>query len=259
VAPFTVTVSPLHLQASLPLGVAQTLLVTARKDAGPGVFAGGTHGINVKPDGSIALDLTGLDVFQTTTFTTPIGPGNSEGGVAWTLGFSLRNVTPAGADLGVDYFGTTNGPPSRPEGFLDGLFIQFDLTGPGWFYGITGLRLVPPFDIDGDGVNNETDNCPFAPNPDQLDRGGLGGPQPDGIGDACQCGDVTGDGRVTPSDAAQMRRGLLVPPTATMTKPALCDVGGSDGCSTADAAIVLRALLQPPAAAVSQACGPSRP
>jgi hypothetical protein len=39
--------------------------------------------------------------------------------------------------------------------------------------------VYPPGDTDGDGFPNECDNCPNAPNPDQMDSDG------DGIGDAC--------------------------------------------------------------------------
>lgn len=42
-------------------------------------------------------------------------------------------------------------------------------------------------DWDGDGIPNDADNCPWTPNPDQLDSNG------DGIGDAC-AGDFDGDG-----------------------------------------------------------------
>ncbi len=42
-------------------------------------------------------------------------------------------------------------------------------------------------DSDGDGVFDDTDNCPFTPNPDQA------GGEDDGVGDAC-AGDFDGDG-----------------------------------------------------------------
>ena len=110
-------------------------------------------------------------------------------------------------------------------------------------------------DADGDGRPDVIDNCPFEPNPDQLDRGGIGGGSaPDGIGDACQCGDVSGNGVVTTADSLIIRRSLLEPPTATMTRPELCNVGGSRECSTADAAIVRRALLEPPTATIGTLC-----
>lgn len=72
------------------------------------------------------------------------------------------------------------------------------------------------------------DNCPYTGNPDQLDTAGLGGGSPpDGIGDACQCGDVSGDGQISSVDASIIMRALMQPPLATLERPELCDVGGS--------------------------------
>jgi cyclophilin family peptidyl-prolyl cis-trans isomerase len=120
-------------------------------------------------------------------------------------------------------------------------------------------------DTDGDGVVDAQDNCPFAANANQLDRGGVGsGATADGVGDACQCGDVTGDGLVTVADALVITRSLLQPPTATRTKPELCDVGGApspatQNCTLADAVTIRRALLAPPTATISPACAPANP
>ncbi|HEB89875.1 MAG TPA: hypothetical protein ENI85_09925 [Deltaproteobacteria bacterium] len=115
-------------------------------------------------------------------------------------------------------------------------------------------------DHDGDGVPDDIDNCPYFPNAGQEDSGGVGfGSLPDGIGDACQCGDVSGNGVVTTSDALIIRRSMLVPPTATMNRPDLCDVGGSTDCSTADPLILRRALLVPPTATIRQQCAPANP
>ena len=127
----------------------------------------------------------------------------------------------------------------------------------------TATSTVNPLDTDGDGVPDEIDNCPYASNPSQADRGGHGvGSLPDGIGDACQCGDVSGDGRVTQADSVIILRSLLVPPTATQTNPQLCDVGPAGptvSCTQADSVIVLRYLMVPPTATVLQHCAPANP
>jgi pimeloyl-ACP methyl ester carboxylesterase len=113
-----------------------------------------------------------------------------------------------------------------------------------------------PADADLDDVPDAADNCARW-NPDQADRGGLGsGSAPDGVGDACQCGDVSGDGSVTLLDGVLIARSLLSRPTATLALPSLCDVGGSEGCTLADALIVRRAVLQPPTAVIAPACAP---
>jgi hypothetical protein len=52
-------------------------------------------------------------------------------------------------------------------------------------------------DLDGDGVPNAADDCPFIVDPDQADRDG------DGLGDACDRtddDDVDGDGRLNADD-----------------------------------------------------------
>jgi len=122
------------------------------------------------------------------------------------------------------------------------------------------LTSVPEPDADGDGVPDATDDCRYEPNADQADQGGIGlGSEPDGIGDACQCGDVDGNGVVTVSDASLYLHSLLTPPIATLVRPDLCNVGGSAACTIADAVIVRRALLTPPIATIKQVCAASLP
>lgn len=117
------------------------------------------------------------------------------------------------------------------------------------------FTATPFADDDGDGIENGLDNCAFAANADQGDTGGVGvGSPPDGIGNACQCGDLNGDGRVSIGDAVVLQRSLLQPPTATPARLDLCDVGGSAGCSIADATLIRRALLSPPTAFLTPAC-----
>lgn len=121
------------------------------------------------------------------------------------------------------------------------------------YQGTYAIAAVP--DADQDGVPDRSDVCPLAYDPAQTDTGGVGsGSPPDGVGDACQCGDVSGDGFVTLLDATLIARAQLQPPAANLPKPGLCDVGGQPGCSLADAVTVRRALLVPPAAAIAAQC-----
>jgi hypothetical protein len=86
------------------------------------------------------------------------------------------------------------------------------------------------------------DNCPHAPNPLQEDAGGVGPTStPDGIGDACQCGDVDGNGRVTVADAFSILQALRDPPGPSPPNLDLCDVGGAAACTTDDAVAIWRA------------------
>jgi hypothetical protein len=63
-------------------------------------------------------------------------------------------------------------------------------------------------DSDEDGVPDASDNCPRIANPSQADSGGFGRLTPDGAGDACQCGDVNGDGLVDSTDPPLIRAAL---------------------------------------------------
>ncbi|XOV93646.1 MAG: Ig-like domain-containing protein [Bacteroidota bacterium] len=60
------------------------------------------------------------------------------------------------------------------------------------------FQSLNPEDVDGDGIPNESDNCPSAPNPDQTDTDG------DGVGDACdnQVPVALNDNITTDEDAA---------------------------------------------------------
>jgi hypothetical protein len=134
-------------------------------------------------------------------------------------------------------------------------------------------QLDPDCDPDCDGVPTEggpapctsgqsagcDDNCPFEPNPGQQDSGGLNSSLPDGIGNACQCGDVSGDGRVNLIDATILARSLLPQPTATVARPELCDVWPGPECNLIDATVLQRALLNPPTATIQQRCAPAQP
>jgi hypothetical protein len=95
------------------------------------------------------------------------------------------------------------------------------------------------------------DNCPWAANSDQLDRGGIGLATPDGDGDRCQCGDVTGDGVVNSADATMITRWAIGLSAKQFNIPGNCDVTSAtdDSCNSSDATIITReALGLPPGA-----------
>ncbi|MCL7489579.1 MAG: thrombospondin type 3 repeat-containing protein [Desulfobulbaceae bacterium] len=64
---------------------------------------------------------------------------------------------------------------------------------------------IPENDADGDGVPDETDNCPDIPNPDQYDSNN------NGIGDACDDADTDGDGYSDMLEHAYYLEGRLDP------------------------------------------------
>lgn len=104
---------------------------------------------------------------------------------------------------------------------------------------ITTIVPITETDTDMDGVPDSLDNCDFIPNALQADSGGVGfGSPADGIGDVCQCGDVTGDGVVTAGDGFFIKRfGLGLDPIL-FNSPGNCDVTGEGICNGSDGGIV---------------------
>jgi len=111
--------------------------------------------------------------------------------------------------------------------------------------GHLGGSLAPAGgDADGDGVEDALDVCPLAADPGQADSGGVGSAAPpDGVGNACQCGDVSDDGHVDVADVMALRD-FLSRPSVPLPAPQKCDVGSlaGGGCDVLDAALLRRAL-----------------
>jgi hypothetical protein len=80
-------------------------------------------------------------------------------------------------------------------------------------------------DSDGDLVLNQDDNCPYVPNTGQSDADG------DGNGDACECGDSSGDGFINTLDSRLIE--LCV--DAQIPCVPLCDTTGEGTCDVLDA------------------------
>ena len=77
---------------------------------------------------------------------------------------------------------------------------------------------------DQDGIAPGSDNCPFFANPPQADT------DLDGRGDACECGDQSGDGLNTVADLVAINLAIFDPRLATP----LCDANGDRACNVAD-------------------------
>lgn len=106
-------------------------------------------------------------------------------------------------------------------------------------------------DMDNDTILDGFDNCSFAANTNQQDSGGIATTAPDGIGDACQCGDVNNNGIVDNTDAIIIKRYVLgLPPGVDINK---CSVNAGNSCDNTDAILIQRAVLGLPPG-VSQGC-----
>ncbi len=73
------------------------------------------------------------------------------------------------------------------------------------------------------------DNCPATYNPDQSDTGGFASVAPDGVGTACQCAEVSGDGNVSILDAVLMAR-FVYGYAASVPFPARCAASAGASC-----------------------------
>jgi len=153
--------------------------------------------------------------------------------------------------------------PIHPSSVSMGFLANRTIAAMNEFFGTAITRMSPAEldslvrDADGDVLNDVVDNCRFRSNFPQLDRGGAAdatdplGSRADGIGDACQCGDMSGDGRATMEDARVLMRcflnldacqgvGLGGLPAAALDR---CGVGGNPGCDSAEPIILLRSSL----------------
>ena len=111
---------------------------------------------------------------------------------------------------------------------------------------ITVLPPDPTLDSDGDGVGDYVDNCPYAFNPLQEDNGGFQTLTPDGIGDACQCGDMDGSGMVDFNDLVQLANALTFATGASfvnVVRPELCNITGNPACQEDDAYLFFDYIL----------------
>jgi hypothetical protein len=159
------------------------------------------------------------------------------------------------------------GPPGPDPGYgagrLDVLLALLlgDPDGDGVPGDGNGSGVAGDLPCAGSGVGCD-ENCHFTPNPTQADSGGVGGAgPPNGRGDACECGDLTGEGFVTGEDVLAARErlaGLSLAGDASRCNVVGAPGGGPGTCLLDDSVALSRALagLSP---ALEQICAPALP
>ncbi|MFI5316037.1 MAG: carboxylesterase family protein, partial [Myxococcota bacterium] len=123
------------------------------------------------------------------------------------------------------------------------------------------VALSATLNGDFDSFTNDRDNCPFATNSDQADRGSVAGGPPDGIGDACQCGDTSDDGVVDALDVSTLRNTLATGQALSPHGAAKCRVeSATAACDIVDVAVLRRRLATPALPpGISQSCAAANP
>ncbi len=163
-------------------------------------------------------------------------------------------------DIGGLWLGNLGSETFIPENPVDTAGVAFGTRISARIGWIEGIVPIASADTDADGVPDSQDNCPYFANPSQSDSGGHGfGNTPDGIGDACQCGDITGEGQVNDTDATFIKRwalGLFAP---LFLVPDNCDVNGDGICGGTDGTLVRHAAIGNPPAIFGQNCPSALP
>ena len=170
------------------------------------------------------------------------------------------------AGTGGSSFGTCHWDPDPPGTDDSPEVVYSGATATGWdcctfqFDGADGVpsavgQLVldlngplPPPDPDGDGFLSPCDSCDYINDISQADRGGVGAGTPgNGIGDACECGEITNDGRVDAADVTLLRQRLAnIGPALTPAQLARCAViGNSATCNVRTVVAMRRAVAVP--------------
>lgn len=170
------------------------------------------------------------------------------GATYWIHGSNLNGGGNSGASLG----------QSEALGF-SGSTTTLRTIAPGFWPIVAGG--FPSLDSDLDGIQSFRDNCPFAFNQTQTDSGGIDDATADGIGDACQCGDVDDDGIVDLLDVVAYRAALADPVGDALSPAGVskCSVIDSAGpCEILDVSVTQRVLF-PLLPDLEQVCSAANP
>lgn len=145
---------------------------------------------------------------------------------------NLDNVNPAFVDPASDDFrlgassllidaGTVAAPELPTSDFTGGARVEGPAPDLGAYE-----RAAPRPDTDGDGVDDDTDNCTLVQNPLQIDTNG------DGFGNACDA-DLNNDGMINFSDLAMIRSAFFATPVSAGWNPD-ADFNNDDAINFAD-------------------------
>ena len=168
-------------------------------------------------------DGVGEEIEYRTDGMGDVGPAHvsrsSGGGDVLTFRYDSPSIVPTDESLFISIL--TDAQDFASEGSA----TIFARTAAGKLVSTTIERThAPDPDRDRDGVRDSRDLCPAVPTREQIDTDG------NGIGDACECSDQTGDGTVNAADLVAINLAIYKPELA---KP-LCD-GNDDGkCDIAD-------------------------
>ena len=183
-------------------------------------FASSARGIS--GDGSVVVG-----IFQ--DFTS----GNGESFI-WDRANGVESVSAVLSNLGINLVGWRL---SNARISLDGRTIVGNGIDPAQLPEAWVAVLVCPGDADCDAVPDARDNCPGLRTSKTTDTDG------NGIGNACECGDQTGDGRVNVADLIAINRAIFDPTLATL----LCDTDDDDRCNVRDLIGANRRIFGQPA------------
>ncbi len=121
------------------------------------------------------------------------------------------------------------------------------------------FTLLKGGDDDADLSPNPDDNCRYTPNAGQADTGRVLITLPDGIGDACQCGDVAHGGVIDAADAQALRAHLAgIVGSLDAAALAKCAVALAPACDLRNLVVLRRALVTAPPG-IAQVCDAALP
>lgn len=198
-----------------------------------GLTAGDSGGPWLTPDSRGVLRLIGISSSTTGPYELDFAGAPS--------GIQFQGALFDIGGLWVGAIGSASFVPDNPINVPGSLIASRIADRIGWISAQIDLTTE---DTDQDGIADQFDNCPWIVNANQADNGGLGSSATaDGIGNACQCGDVTGEGLVNDTDAAYIKRQALGLSAPLFVVSKNCDVTGDGTCNGTDATLIRQAAI----------------